>query len=531
MNKDPEDLKLSYILSIFIMVAGLFWYIVSDIFSKAKLTLYPQIQFLILIDLIIFTILIIILLSFLSYLFLEGLRFTDNDYLKSLSEKYSNRFYTAGFEASLVFIPLAILAIISYRNNLILTTLFAVIVLIYFYKFVFPWIKYPEISKLFISMVLYIILFLLIVSLFQSNTSDIRINFDKQYYHSDDYVVITIDQSGITYPNINDIKINGRSVKSENLFTSDEGIKKIAIYNIDKVKESLVFKDNYNITIVEVDYSIPYFLTYSISTSKFSSFIVLSNPLEFSENQLNQSNGHFIVPEYQNTANTSDTTNNQTINSEYQKDSFSLIDWSTVIGIVIGVIVGVIASVIGQAVYGYFYKPDIKIFGEAAPHSSETIARHRIKVENIGKSTAEDCVGYITIDNAEKEDVFNLSGGPGESAFINTPENFTPIIDEGLCWSFNERGKINPHYLSIFPKTHKLLELYHVERRGKELYIKIPSELGWSIFRVKLKEKVYIGTLKIAARNVKYDRNKHAKKFRLVPSRENRDVILEFFDC
>jgi len=208
-----------------------------------------------------------------------------------------------------------------------------------------------------------------------------------------------------------------------------------------------------------------------------------------------------------------------------------IIDWNTLIVMVFGVILGVITSVSGQAIYGYIYRPDIQIQDEANSHSSERVVRHRIKVKNKGKSTAEDCVGYITIENAEKNDVVDLPHDSCERAFINNSENYTPITDEGLCWSFNEKEQINPHYLSIFPKTHKLLELYHVERKGTELYIKIPSELGWSTFRVKLKEKVYTGTLKIAARNVKYEKKKHAKKFRLEPSRENRDVKLEFLDC
>ena len=221
------------------------------------------------------------------------------------------------------------------------------------------------------------------------------------------------------------------------------------------------------------------------------------------------------------------------MNLEYIHYIMPFIDWSVVIGVIVGIIVGVIvgaiASVIGKVVYQNYIKPDIQIKGEADPHSNENVSRHRIKVENKGRSTAEDCVGYITIDNAEKDDVIDLPGCPDERPFIDKSENYTPIIDEGLCWSFNEDGKRNPHYLSIFPKTHKLLELYHVER--EELNIKIPSELGWLNFRVKLKEKEYSGTLKIAARNVKYDENKHAKKFKLVPSKENRDVNLEFIDC
>ncbi len=162
MNKSPEDSKLSYILSIFIMVAGFFLYIVSDIFSKAKSTLSPQIQYLILIDLIIFPALFIILISFSVYLFLEGLRFIDNDQLKSLS-KYSNEFYTSGFVSSLIFIPLAIYFILFNRfNNLFINILSVVVVLIYFYKFVLPLrIFYHKISYLLILVVSYVVILIL----------------------------------------------------------------------------------------------------------------------------------------------------------------------------------------------------------------------------------------------------------------------------------------------------------------------------------------------------------------------------------
>lgn len=191
---------------------------------------------------------------------------------------------------------------------------------------------------------------------------------------------------------------------------------------------------------------------------------------------------------------------------------------------VIGVVIGVFFGLFSQALYGHYYRPNIQIKKEADSHSSITEKRHRVIVENKGKSTAEDCVGYITIDIGQ-DDVL-----PDKNAFIENSKNYTPIKDEGLCWSFNEEKQKNPHYLSIFPNTHKLLELYHVEIVENELYIKIPSELGWEPkFRVKLKAKKYEGTLKIAARNVVYDENKHAKKFKLEPSKW--DVTLTFDDC
>lgn len=84
-----------------------------------------------------------------------------------------------------------------------------------------------------------------------------------------------MDQSGITYPNINEIKINGRPVKSNYLYTSDEGTKQVIIYNISDVKESLVFTDNYNIMMLDVNYSVP-FLWDNINSNKFASFIVIN---------------------------------------------------------------------------------------------------------------------------------------------------------------------------------------------------------------------------------------------------------------
>ena len=276
MNKDSVDLRLSYILSICIPIVGLILYIISDIFSMTKSTLYSQIIYQIIIDLVIFWALVIVLIIFIAYLFLQGLQLTDNDYLRSLS-KNSNKFYTIGFELSLIVIPLAIFFILyTIFNNLFIRIILFLIVIFYFYRFVLP-LREPfyKLHPLLIFIVIYVLTLYLIFGAFQLATSDINIEFDKQYYLHSDYVIITIEQSGISYPHINKIEINGRVVKSENLCTSDEGTKQVVIYNINDIQESLFFRDNYNIVHVDVNYSTP-FLWKSINHDKFADFIVIN---------------------------------------------------------------------------------------------------------------------------------------------------------------------------------------------------------------------------------------------------------------
>lgn len=271
MNNDSADLKIPYIISIFAAILGLEWYLILDIFSLGKSTLYIQILDRIVIELLIFWALLLILIIFLLYLFLEGLRFTDNDYLQKLSTN-ANKIYTLGFELGLIIIPFAVFLITYYLFDNIIYRIFLIItILLFFYKFILPLkMTYDKIYVI----AIYLITFILIFGMFQLATSDVNINFNKDYYQTSDYVIITLSKSGISSPDIKEIKINGNSVTSEYLFTSNEGTKEVVIYNIDDIQESLVFRNNYNIVQVDIFYSIQ-FLFWNIDYSKFASFIVL----------------------------------------------------------------------------------------------------------------------------------------------------------------------------------------------------------------------------------------------------------------
>lgn len=280
MTKNFVEFRLSYILSIVIPSAGLLWYIISDIFSMGKSTLYSQILNRIMAEIFISWALIILLMIFLIYVFLEGLQFTDNNYLIKLS-KYSNKFYTLGFELSFVIVPTAfIFFIFIYINNeynlsfLHIILYFSIVLMIIY--FLIRKISSGNIKKYYelINILVFISLtFHILFGVFQLSTADVNINFDKTYYRADDHVVITIHRSGITYPHINEISINKNVINPITLFTSDEGQKEIIIYNID----TPYFGDsNYKIVEVDVDYSIDFLYWRGlVNRNKFASFIIV----------------------------------------------------------------------------------------------------------------------------------------------------------------------------------------------------------------------------------------------------------------
>ena len=273
-GKKIENSRISYILSVFVIITGLLWYIISDIFTLSKLTLYPHILNQIVIDLIIFWALTIILIIFSICLFLDGLRFTDNDYLKKLSNK-SNQLYTFAFEISLWNIPIAISMIVIkfFNDNKIINYLFVIIYILYLVKYVSPiYTNLEKIKNLAGFMVIFAITFILIFGAFQLITADIKINFDKQYYYPDDYVIITIDKAGITHPNIYEIKIDGNIVDSENFSSSEEGTKEIVIYKINKTD---LGGSNNKILNVNVNYSINLSYNWVINRNEFADFIIV----------------------------------------------------------------------------------------------------------------------------------------------------------------------------------------------------------------------------------------------------------------
>lgn len=272
-----EDSRISYILAIFLATISLLWYIISDIFLKINSSLYIETQHWIIAELFISWALFFLLLIFSLYLFFIGLYFTDNSYLRVLS-KNPNKIFTLGFEFSFIIIPMAIILIFSFTNLIIFFILF----LIYSVSFITILQKIisnsPNKKNLFILLMLISLSFFPFIGVFQFATADINIRFDKNYYYINDYAIITIDKSGITYPYVSEITINNQIVNRENIrdfFTSDEGTKEVVIFNISDRQKYLVFSNNYNIMEVNVNYSIP-FLWKNFNRNKFANFIIIN---------------------------------------------------------------------------------------------------------------------------------------------------------------------------------------------------------------------------------------------------------------
>lgn len=166
------------------------------------------------------------------------------------------------------------------------------------------------------------------------------------------------------------------------------------------------------------------------------------------------------------------------------------------------------------------------IIGEDKRQEAETFIRHSISIINDGRTAAKECNAVLTIKGMAKDDVID---DPSRPAYILT-DNYRDIKDESLCWSFQIQdptgSPINPAFLTISPNSTRLVELCVLQKESLE--IEIPSEMGWKIRRVILRgNKEYEVELKIFAENVRYDPKKHRRMFKLMPSSEKKDVVIE----
>ena len=75
-----------------------------------------------------------------------------------------------------------------------------------------------------------------------------------------------------------------------------------------------------------------------------------------------------------------------------------------VTGTLAGVIFGSGVAIFTQVVLNWYYRPKLRILrnNNVLPWGGDSF--HRILVKNQGKKAAENCVGMITIDNAEADD-------------------------------------------------------------------------------------------------------------------------------
>jgi len=190
--------------------------------------------------------------------------------------------------------------------------------------------------------------------------------------------------------------------------------------------------------------------------------------------------------------------------------------------LLIGVIIGIIGPWIARLIYEWWMKPRIDIQDDE-PQVGEGFVRHSIRIANNGRTVAKNCHGLLTIENMEQYEVL-----PHTKAYI-VLNSYRPVKDESLCWAFQLRGPtnapVNPAFLSIFPKSSRLLELCHADKAPEILF---PSEMGWERIRVALlADKEYIVEIKVFAENVQYNPKKHSKKFKLTPDVHTSELIVE----
>lgn len=195
------------------------------------------------------------------------------------------------------------------------------------------------------------------------------------------------------------------------------------------------------------------------------------------------------------------------------------------VGLIIGVIIGVLGPFLASFARDWYLRPKL-IIGTDEPHEGENYVNHSIRITNQGRTVAKSCTALLTIANMEKEDVVDPRNG---HAYI-VPGQYRGIRDESLCWSLQTHhpsgGVTNPAFLSVLPGASRLVELCGVYRQS--LDIEIPSEMGWMIRRVVLRgNKEYEVELKLFAENVHHDPKKHKRKFKLIPTSEKKDIVVE----
>lgn len=198
---------------------------------------------------------------------------------------------------------------------------------------------------------------------------------------------------------------------------------------------------------------------------------------------------------------------------------------SSGVWLLIGVIIGIFGPFGARFIYEWWMKPRMDI-QEDEPQEGEGFVRHSIRIANNGRTVAKNCNVILTIKGVVKDDIIKDLLG---RTYVQK-DNYRPIKDEFLCWSFQIRNPtgnpINPAFLSISPKSTRLVELCVFHRDSLEL--EVPSEMGWEIRRVILRgNKEYEVELKIFAENVQYDPKKHSKRFKLTPNIKEKDIVVK----
>ncbi len=181
--------------------------------------------------------------------------------------------------------------------------------------------------------------------------------------------------------------------------------------------------------------------------------------------------------------------------------------------LVSGLAVAVFALVGGQLV-AFFRRPKLRI-DKDVPELGEGFSCHAILVKNAGLTTAEKCIGTLTIPELTGGDLltepltleelhiplekFGVVGK--EAAPLLSSKNFRPVNGELLAWS--RIG--NPVEVNIPPGAGTMLDLcrYMYEVKDGKVQIDLPSEKGWNPIRAVLKAQKYTFTVTVHADNAR----------------------------
>jgi hypothetical protein len=129
---------------------------------------------------------------------------------------------------------------------------------------------------------------------------------------------------------------------------------------------------------------------------------------------------------------------------------------------------GIVVAMCGWVVYDYWFKsPRLRLLAGVDFLQVDENLFCRAKVENFGRTVAENCCGFIHLEG-ENEDIL--------------------LVEGSLCWSLLG----NPHSVSINPGDTASLDICKFDFKKKEF--SFPTERGWSY---KLLAREAIGVIPI----------------------------------
>jgi len=181
---------------------------------------------------------------------------------------------------------------------------------------------------------------------------------------------------------------------------------------------------------------------------------------------------------------------------------------------VLGSFFGFVTS-IGTHLFRYYYfRPILKIENESK-EDGKTFSCHSLKVRNVGRGTATNVQGAITVHDISAHDLLSLNeiklledfGGnivedlkktfdvkPPESVYM-TSNKFRKIELEPLSWSeLNSRSSI-----TLFPGMPRLLDVCRFIKMDRAHQIQIPSSKAWQALLMVLKPKQYKITISVGS--------------------------------